>query len=123
MPRPQKKIWKDYLYKAIVMRVVDGDSFDIDINLGFDTHAHQRIRLNAVDTPEITGKEKAKGLKVKKYVEGLILNKKVLIRTFRMGRYGRYACEIFIEGDKKKPLSKHLIKKRMAKRMATRYQS
>ena len=44
---------KPYIYNAIVARVVDGDTVDVDISLGFGVWMKkQRIRLSGVDTPE-----------------------------------------------------------------------
>ena len=58
-----------YEYKATIVRVVDGDTVDVDIDLGFDTWLHnQRIRLYGIDTPECrtrNKREKAHGLLAK----------------------------------------------------------
>jgi len=117
MRKKKKKIlWKQYLYKAKVTKVVDGDTFDVLIDLGFKVHLHHRIRLVNVDTPEIRGKERKKGLKVKEYVKNLILNKDVLIQTYKLGKYGRYVCEIYLGSNRRRPLSKHLLRKKMAKK-------
>jgi micrococcal nuclease len=67
---------KLYHYRAIVRRVVDGDTIDVDIDLGFDTWMmDQRVRLNGVDTPEVRTKdllEKDAGLLAKAKVEELL---------------------------------------------------
>lgn len=47
-----------YGYRATVRRVVDGDTIDFDVDLGFYMHAHIRVRLLGVDTPEIYGVKK-----------------------------------------------------------------
>jgi endonuclease YncB( thermonuclease family) len=48
-----------YEYKATVVKVVDGDTVDVDIDLGFDTWLHnQRIRLYGIDTPECRTRNK-----------------------------------------------------------------
>ena len=48
-----------YEYKAIVTRVIDGDTIDVDIQLGFDVVlAKQRIRLLGIDTPESRTRDK-----------------------------------------------------------------
>lgn len=44
-----------YVYKAQVLRIVDGDTFDLLIDLGFDSHLRIRARLADIDTPEIYG--------------------------------------------------------------------
>jgi|TARA_B100001971_G_C18235318_1_gene566719 micrococcal nuclease len=113
--RPRKK---NYIYKAEVQRVVDGDTFRIRVDLGFKTYRDEIIRLKDVDTPEIRGKERPEGLKVKAYVKKLIDKKTILLESFKRGRYGRYICEIYLSGkEKKDPLSKHLLKKGMAKKV------
>ena len=61
-----------YEYKAIVTRVIDGDTIDVDIQLGFDVVlAKQRIRLLGIDTPESRTRdkeEKVRGLLSKDFV-------------------------------------------------------
>lgn len=47
-----------YEYKAIIVNVVDGDTFDMNIDLGFNIHIHERVRLLNIDTPENRGAEK-----------------------------------------------------------------
>jgi micrococcal nuclease len=42
-----------YLYKASLVRVVDGDTVDLIIDLGFDTSRHERFRLYGIDAPEL----------------------------------------------------------------------
>ena len=68
-------------YKAVITNIVDGDTFDMDIDLGFHIHIHERVRLLGVDTPEKFGKEKQLGLTVKQFAEKSFLNKKVIIQS------------------------------------------
>ena len=52
-------------YTAIVVRIVDGDTVDLDVDLGFKTRRKDRFRLEGIDTPEVRTKdkiEKAAGL-------------------------------------------------------------
>ena len=105
----------NYTYKANVNRVVDGDTFDVTIDLGFRITTHQRLRLVGVDTPEIRGPERPEGLKVKAYVKGLIEGKEVTIETFKIGKFGRYVAEVYLDGGEK--LSEHLLAKGMAERL------
>jgi len=58
-----------YTYKAEVVRVIDGDTFDVRLDVGFDTHIFKRIRLLGVDTWEIRGEERERGLIAKEFVE------------------------------------------------------
>ena len=45
----------NYTYKAHVDRVVDGDTFDVTVDLGFRITTYQRLRLAGVETPEVRG--------------------------------------------------------------------
>ncbi|MDY6912580.1 MAG: thermonuclease family protein [Chloroflexota bacterium] len=106
----------NYTYKAQVDRVVDGDTFDVTINLGFRITTFQRLRLVNVDTPEIRGSERPEGLKVKEYVKGLIEGKEITIETFKIGKFGRYVAEVYLENGE--GLSEHLLKKGMAEKVS-----
>ena len=108
---------KKYIYKAIVDRVVDGDTFDCIVDLGFNIIAKMRFRLRNINTPEIRGKEREEGLIVKEYVKGLIENKEVLIETFKLGKYGRYIVEIYLDNNEE--LSTHLLDRGMGKPFMT----
>ncbi len=44
-----------YVYKCEVKRVIDGDTLDLDIDLGFNVHIFERVRLYGIDTPELFG--------------------------------------------------------------------
>ena len=70
-----------YEYKAIITNVVDGDTFDMDIDLGFNIHIHERVRLLDVDTPEKFGEEKVLGLIVKQYAINNFLGKEAIIKS------------------------------------------
>lgn len=70
-----------YEYQAIITNIVDGDTFDMDIDLGFNIHIHERVRLLDVDTPEKFGEEKILGLIVKKYAEENFLYEDVIIKS------------------------------------------
>ena len=70
-----------YEYKAIITNVVDGDTFDMDIDLGFNIHIHERVRLLDIDTPEKFGKEKELGLLVKDYASLRFAGMEVVIKS------------------------------------------
>ena len=65
-----------YEYKCTILRVVDGDTVDVDIDLGFGVWMRkQRIRLYGIDTPESRTRdleEKKYGLLAKRFVEGFL---------------------------------------------------
>lgn len=85
-----------YQYKAAVERVIDGDTIDVTVDLGFFLTSRMRVRLRGVDTPEIRGPERPEGLKVKAFVqEKLPVGKQVVINTYKLGKYGRYIADLF----------------------------
>lgn len=91
---PFKTEWRE----ARVIKVVDGDTYDLDVDLGFDMHTVTRFRLLGVDTWEVRGEEKEKGLIAKDQVLALMpLGSKVRIRSHKggtRGKYGRWLCEV-----------------------------
>jgi len=87
-----------YEYKATIRRIVDGDTVDVDIDLGFDTWLHnQRIRLYGIDTPECrtrNKREKAHGLLAKEYVQkALVVGRTYALTTKEKGKFGRFLGE------------------------------
>jgi len=91
-----------YEYKAVVTRIIDGDTFEANIDLGFKTYQQQTFRLKGVDTPEVYGAEKARGLKASDVVERMILGKEVIIRSEKSGSFGRWIADVDIETDRGK---------------------
>ena len=102
----KKKIEK-HNYSAKVLRVVDGDTCDAMIDLGFDTWVKKRIRFYGVDTWESRTRnleEKKKGLAAKAYVKDLLENSdegKFLLKSHGVGKYGRVLGELFVKGHEK----------------------
>lgn len=89
-------ITKPFVYNAIVRRVVDGDTIDVDIDLGFGIWIHnERVRLLGVDTPECRTRdelEKQFGFLAKSVVEGFCpVGQKVILETEMddKGKFGR----------------------------------
>ena len=99
----KKKIEK-HNYSAKVLRVVDGDTCDALIDLGFDTWVKKRIRFFGVDTWESRTRnleEKKKGLAAKEYTKDLLENSdegKFLLKSHGVGKYGRVLGELFVKG-------------------------
>ena len=105
-----------YEYKATIIKVVDGDTVDVDIDLGFDTWLHnQRIRLYGIDTPECrtrNKKEKAHGLLAKAYAQKTLkLGGVYALRTKEKGKFGRYLGEIRVG---RTTINKLLIQEKLA---------
>lgn len=89
-----------YVYNATITEVYDGDTVTASVDLGFKMNREIKIRLSNIDTPELRGDELEEGRKVRDIVREMILNKRVVIKTYvdATGKYGRYLAEIFI-GD------------------------
>jgi micrococcal nuclease len=92
-------------YVKKVTKVVDGDTIDVEIDLGFDISFSSRVRLAGIDTPEsrTTDKmEKALGLEAKAYIKNAIdAAKSVVIKTEKMDsseKYGRILGWVFLDG-------------------------
>jgi micrococcal nuclease len=88
-----------------VLKVVDGDTIDVDIDLGFDISYTQRVRLAGIDSPEsrtLDKAEKALGLESKKHLAELLKSaKQIVIRTEKPDsteKYGRILGWLFIDG-------------------------
>jgi len=95
-----------FTYNAELVKVVDGDTVDLKVDLGFDVFIEIRVRLYGVDTPETRTKdlaEKEKGLKAKQFVvESFEKNgNRCVINTIKdsKGKYGRY-LGVIVFGEK-----------------------
>ena len=98
---------KKHGYSCKLVRVVDGDTCDAMIDLGFDTWVKKRIRFMGVDTWESRTrdlKEKAKGLAAKRFTKDLLTESddgKFSIISHGVGKYGRVLGELFVKGREK----------------------
>lgn len=91
-----------YQYLADVIKVYDGDTITVDIDLGFGVMLKkQKIRLLGINTPEIRGEERPEGLISRDRLSELILNKRILIITKKdsTGKYGRWLADIYPYGE------------------------
>jgi endonuclease YncB( thermonuclease family) len=90
-----------YKYKAKLLRVVDGDTVDAMIDLGFDTWVKKRVRLYGIDAPESRTKnldEKAQGKAATKRLSELLASSvgDFFIQSHGVGKYGRCIGTLFI---------------------------
>lgn len=111
---------KLYHYSAEVTRVVDGDTVDAFVDLGFDMHSKQRVRLFGINTPECRTRnkeEKKAGLAAKaRLVEMLRENKnKCVIKTRldKKGKFGRVLGILYVNNC---DLNTQLVKEGHAKK-------
>ena len=90
-----------YEYNFKLVKVVDGDTIDVDIDLGFGTWLrNQRIRMMGIDAPESRTsdkEEKVYGLLAKEKLNTLLANSRTL-RTFKdtKGKYGRILADVIV---------------------------
>lgn len=90
--------WPDqqlYNYRATVVRIVDGDTIDVDVDLGFSIHTKQRLRLLGINAPEVKGPTKAAGDAATDHLRGLLseaaeADGSIRIHTERADSFGRY---------------------------------
>ena len=85
-----------YEYKAVVTRVIDGDTVELAVDLGFAITINEKFRLLGVDTPEMPTPE---GKSAKAAVEVKLLNKTITVRSEGKDKYGRYLATLFLNGE------------------------
>ena len=92
MARKKKTAPDAFVYNATLARIIDGDTFDCILDLGFDVKLHkQRVRLHGIDTPESRTRdlaEKKLGLAAKERLKELCVGK-FKIKSLGKGKYGR----------------------------------
>jgi micrococcal nuclease len=96
----------DFSYRVDkVTKIVDGDTIDVMLDLGFDIKYKSRVRLFGIDTPESRTRDKVEkkyGLLSKKFLQEQIKkSKKVTIKTYKgdeTGKFGRILGDVFLDG-------------------------
>ena len=127
-----------YTYASEVIKVVDGDTLDLEIDVGFKAKHEHRVRLRGIDCPEIAtpNGKKAKAF-VEKELDKCVIEKPlfkgsranrplVVIKTFKCGMFGRYIVDLYylpgetnpeIIAGKGKLLNQVLIDKGLARKV------
>lgn len=99
-----------YQYSAIVRKVIDGDTLEIDIDLGLAIWVHnEKIRLFGVNTPEVYGVKKGSpewvaGNEASEFVKSILKeNQEIRIETIKdkKEKYGRYLAIVYVRIDSK----------------------
>lgn len=100
-----------YTYPAQALYVVDGDTYDLFVDQGFEDYKKIRVRLKGVDTGEIFGTRKdseeyQEGMEQKRFAEEFLepeetvdFNFDLSVRTVEKGKYGRYVARIWKDGQ------------------------
>lgn len=105
-----------FFYEAEVLRVIDGDTLDLMIDLGFDVHHNIRVRLYGLNTPESRTsdeEEKARGLVAKNFTsEWVKKNDRIFIQTIKdkTEKYGRILAKVYADDKCTVCLNDELIK-------------
>ena len=91
-----------YEYKAVVDRVVDGDTIDVIIDLGFSVWKKMRVRMEGINTPESRTRdleEKKRGLAAKDRLKSILEfnNNKCILKVSGVGKYGRALATVLVE--------------------------
>jgi micrococcal nuclease len=93
-----------YQYKIKkINKIIDGDTVDVDIDLGFGITYSQRVRLKDINAPEIrtlNTEEKAKGLAAKEWLQKELSREgEWIIETTKEDKYGRILGTLYLVGD------------------------
>ena len=90
-----------YIYNIELLKVVDGDTIDANVDLGFDVSVKKRVRFLGVNAPESRTRdleEKAKGLAAKDRVKQLLEGANIIqLQSHGVGKYGRCLGELHID--------------------------
>ncbi len=116
-----------FQYAATVVRVVDGDTMYIDIDLGFFIRMTVSVRLMGINTPELKGATREAGLASKAYVaNALPVGSLVVVTTYKAEKYGRYLADVYYRTGAKNrdeilAQPQHLNKELLDKGLAVSY--
>lgn len=101
-----------FRYNAMVLRVIDGDTVEVAVDLGFRIVRTIKIRMAGIDSYELKDKKNLeKALAAKAYLEEHILNKEVSLKSLKPGKYhDRYIAFIYI-GDNRKSVNDEMVEK------------
>lgn len=105
--------------EGLVISVYDGDTITIACNMYWDKYTAYKfnVRLAGIDTPEIRTRDsnqKKVAIIAKKFLESLILNKKIILNDVKYDKYGRILANIYLPGNEDTSISNLLIQKRLA---------
>ena len=101
-----------YKYEAQVLRVIDGDTLDLFVDLGFKVGFNTRIRMIGIDTPE---KWHPYGKVVKAYLQEILEGNTIFLDVTKKDKYGRYLGVVYLNKHDEQSVNDHLIEINMAK--------
>ncbi len=111
IPKPDRA----FIYMCQIRRVIDGDTLEVLIDLGFRQFSVERVRLAGIDTPEIRGPQRTAGLAVARWVTGwaATLGPDFVAQTGKdSGMWGRWVADVWA------PTGEHLNGQLLAEGLA-----
>lgn len=87
-----------YQYKAKLVKVVDGDTVDLEVDLGFYASVRTRFRLYGIDTKELRDKDpknRAEALLAKERLRQLLEGEDLIVVSYKTDMYGRWLADIY----------------------------
>ena len=85
-----------YVYAARLLRVVDADTFVIDLDLGLRVHAHATIRLRGIDTPE---RSTDAGRSAAAFVTARLTGEPLIVQTYKdQQSFARWIADVWVGG-------------------------
>jgi len=102
---------------AKLIRVIDGDTLELKVDLGWELTLRTKVRLADIDIPELKGKARKESLKAKNFVKEWFkgLNNKCFLELIGKGKYGRWIVFVYPSEDSEKSLNETLVEKGLAR--------
>lgn len=93
---------KLFHYQAEVIKVIDGDTIDVRVDLGFSVFKEVRLRLARINAPELKGAEKQAGLASRRVLSDMLLTDNAQARVYikteqETDKYGRYIADVYLK--------------------------
>lgn len=92
----------NWTFPAYCIKVIDGDTIDVFLDIGFKCTRTERLRLMGVNCPELHGPTSAAGMRAKKFTEGVIAGWQPIderwplaVQTFKADVFGRYLAHVW----------------------------
>lgn len=107
----------EYKYNAKVTRVIDGDTLEAIVDLGFNIYTRVTFRLTGIDTPEKNSKipeERVRASAATAFAKSAVDSKDVLIHSVGKDKYGRWLGDVYISNDQP-TLNEQLVSMGLAK--------
>jgi len=96
-----KNKYEPYVYKVVkVVRVYDGDTITVVLDLGFSTYTKKILRIANINAPEIRGEERSAGLAARNRLRSILENaENIFVTTYKdhTGKYGRYIADVYAD--------------------------